>query len=166
MMIRKQSASALKAVMLAAALGTAVAAGSTAALAGGCPADKTVADGAGQKPVATAAKGVTDTVLTSIDLGSEPIAIQDRTMRLRRLVIQPGGVVPWHSHADRPAIIYVVQGEVVEYASTCAVPILHKAGTATPEMHATSHWWKNTSKKPVVLLSADILHDTGDAHMM
>ncbi len=122
--------------------------------------------GAGQKPGATAPEGVTDTVLAAIDLGSEPVAIQDRKLRLRRLVIQPGGVVPWHSHGDRPAIIYVVQGEVVEYASTCAVPILHKAGDATPEMHATSHWWKNTGKKSAVLLSADILHDTDDAHMM
>ena len=30
------------------------------------------------------------------------------------LVVQPGGIVPWHSHADRPALIYVVSGEIVE----------------------------------------------------
>ena len=36
--------------------------------------------------------------------------------------------MPWHSHGDRPAIIYIAEGEIVEYASNCAVPIVHKAG--------------------------------------
>ena len=39
----------------------------------------------------------------------------------RKLTIEPGGVVPWHSHGDRPAIIYIAEGEIVEYASNCAL---------------------------------------------
>lgn len=131
--------------------------------AGQCPAGKQVADAV--KPVNYAAKGVTDTVLSAIDLAKEPAAIGDRKLRLRRLVIQPDGIVPWHSHGDRPAIIYIVQGEVTEHASNCAVPILHKAGDTTPETHATSHWWKNTGKGTAILLSADILHDEADHNM-
>jgi quercetin dioxygenase-like cupin family protein len=138
----------------------------TAASAGQCPAGKIVADGNGQKPGATMPKDVTDTVLSSIDLAGEPAGIKDRKFRLRKLVIQPGGVVPSHSHADRPALIYIVEGEVTEYASTCAVPILHKAGETAPETHATAHWWKNTGKKTVVLLSADLLHNPADEHTM
>ena len=80
-------------------------------------------------------------------------------MRVRRLEIQPGGVVPWHSHADRPALIFVVSGEIFENAGNCAAPILHKAGEVARETHATSHWWNNAGKMPVVLLSFDILHD-------
>ena len=34
------------------------------------------------------------------------------------------------------------------------------------EVHTTSHWWQNRTRKPVVLLSADILHDKDDPHMM
>ena len=128
-----------------------------------CPAGKQVADAV--KPVDYAAKGVTDTVLASIDLAQEPAKIADRKLRLRKLVIQPGGIVPWHSHGDRPAIIYIIQGEVTEYASNCAVPIVHKAGDVTPETHATSHWWKNTGRETVVLLSADLLHDEADHNM-
>lgn len=112
------------------------------------------------------AKGVTDTVIASTDLVKEPVGIKDRQFRLRRLVIEPGGIVPWHSHGDRPAIIYVVAGEVVEYASTCAVPITHKAGEATTETHATAHWWKNTGSTTAVLLSADLFHVKGDPHEM
>jgi quercetin dioxygenase-like cupin family protein len=139
---------------------------SSSAFAGSCPADKTVDAGMGQKPGATMPKDVTDTVLSSIDLAKEPVKLDDHLLRLRRLVIQPGGVVPWHSHGDRPAIIYVVSGQVTEYASSCAVPILHKAGESTAETHVTSHWWKNTGKTPAVLLSADILHDPMDANSM
>jgi hypothetical protein len=79
------------------------------------------------QPAANPAKGVTDTVISAIDLSQEPANIAGRTLRLRELVVQPGGVVPWHSHGDRPAIIYIVEGSITEYASNCAVPILHKA---------------------------------------
>ncbi len=134
------------------------------ALAGSCPADKTGIDV--RAPDATPAKDVTDTVITSVDVAKEPVHIDGRLLRLRKLVIQPGGVVPWHSHGDRPAIIYVESGEVTEYASTCSVPIVHKVGEATPELHSTSHWWKNTGKTAAVLLSADLFPVTTDPHMM
>lgn len=133
------------------------------AFAGECPADKMKADAV--KPVTHGPKGVTDKVLASIDLSKEKVALKDRTMRVRKLEIQPGGVVPWHSHADRPALIYVMSGEIVENASNCAVPIVHKAGEVARETHATSHWWQNNGKATVVLLSFDILSDPNDKHM-
>jgi len=133
------------------------------ASAGECPADKRGTDVT--KMDMTPAKGVTDTVLAAIELANEPAKIPERQLRLRKLVIQPGGVVPWHSHGDRPAIIYIIEGEIVEYASNCAVPIVHKAGDVAREIHTTSHWWKNTGDKTVVLLSADILHDKSDKNM-
>jgi quercetin dioxygenase-like cupin family protein len=139
---------------------------SLAAFAGECPAGKMVASGAGQKLGATKPKDVTDTVLGSLDLAKEPVAIQDRQFRLRRLEVQPGGEVPWHSHEDRPAIIYIVAGEVTEYSSECAVPILHKAGEVAVEGHGVAHWWKNNGKVRAVLISADLLHANADAHVM
>ncbi len=137
------------------------------AQAGSCPAAQLRPDGSVEKMNSTPAKGVTDTVLASIDVAKEPAAIQGRLLRLRRLVIQPGGVVPWHEHANRPAIIYMIQGEIIEYASTCAVPIVHKAGDTATETHATAHWWKNTGKQTVILLSADLFPTaSSDGHMM
>jgi len=128
----------------------------TVAVAGECPADKRVADGQGQKPGPSAPVGVSDVVRASTDLAKEPAAIKGRQFRLRQLDIQPGGIVPWHSHNERPAMIYVVSGEVVEYASSCAVPIVHKAGDIAPEKSGTSHWWKNTGGTPAVLISVDL----------
>ncbi len=143
------------------ALGASLAA--TAAFAGECPADQ-------QKPNATApvdykTVGVTDTVIAMIDVEKEPANIKDRKFRMRKLTIEPGGIVPWHSHQDRPAIIYIVEGEINEYASNCAVPLVHKAGDVVAETSGVSHWWKNTGDKTVVLLSADLLKDPNDKNM-
>ena len=109
------------------------------AYAGSCPADKLRPDGGGEKMNTTPAKDVTDAVLASIDVAKEPAMVKDRLLRLRKLEVKPGGVVPWHEHANRPAIIYIIQGEIVEYASTCAVPIVHGAGVVATETHATAH---------------------------
>jgi quercetin dioxygenase-like cupin family protein len=149
---------------LAGALGLVAVLASGAAAAGECPAGKATTDS--KQQAVTEPKGVTDNVLRMIDLAKEPGGAKGRSFRLRRLEIEPGGVVPWHSHGERPAIIYVVSGEVSEYASTCAVPIVHKAGEATAETHATSHWWKNTGKTKAVLLSADLLKVGDDPDMM
>jgi quercetin dioxygenase-like cupin family protein len=133
------------------------------AFAGECPADKMKVDAV--KPVTLGPKGVTDKVLSTIDLSKEKVALNGHMMRARRLEVQPGGIVPWHSHADRPALIYIVSGDIYENASNCAVPILHKAGEVARETHATAHWWQNTGKVPVVLLAFDIQHDPNDKHM-
>jgi hypothetical protein len=86
----------------------------SAAFAGSCPADKMKADV--REPVKFAAVGVTDTTLGAIDLEKEPAQIKDRQLRFRKLTIAPNGIVPWHSHGDRPALIFVAEGEIVEYA--------------------------------------------------
>ena len=134
----------------------------TPALAGDCPSGQEMTNALAGAP--TMPKDVTDTVIGAIDLGSE-IGVKGRQLRTRRLVVQPGGIVPWHSHEGRPALIYVVSGEIYEHASNCAVPILHKSGEVARETHATAHWWKNESTAPVVLLSFDIQHDPNDHNM-
>jgi quercetin dioxygenase-like cupin family protein len=133
------------------------------AQAGECPADKRKANA--RAPVNMSAVGVTDTTLGSIDLGKEAVKLKDRELRFRKMTIEPGGVVPWHSHADRPALIYVAEGEILEFASNCAGPILHKAGDVARETSAVSHWWKNLGDKTVILFIGDIRHDKHDKHM-
>lgn len=138
------------------------------ALAGECPADKRVPDGQGQKMSTAAAKDVIDVVRSTTDLSREPAAIKGRQFRLRQLDIGPGGIVPWHSHDNRPAMIYIVSGEVVEYASNCAAPIVHKAGDVAPEKKGNSHWWQNTGTEKAVLISVDLfpVADKPGEHMM
>jgi quercetin dioxygenase-like cupin family protein len=108
---------------------------------------------------------VTDTTLGSIDLGQEPAKIKDGDLRFRKLTIAPIGIVSWHSHADRPALIYIEQGEILEFASNCVEPIVHKTGDLRRETSEISHWWKNLGDTTVILLVADVLHDKNDHHM-
>ena len=105
----------------------------------------------------TMPKGVTDTVIGSIDLGPE-IRVDGRQLRTRRLVVQPGGIVPLHSHKDRPALIYTLSGSITEYSTTCSVPIQHRAGDLSREADGLSHYWVNHGKVPAVLLSSDVFH--------
>jgi quercetin dioxygenase-like cupin family protein len=138
-------------------------ASASAAFAGECAADK-------MKPnirpmVDHKAVGVTDVTLGSINLEKQPANIRDRELRFRKLTIEPGGIVPWHSHDDRPALIFVQQGEIVEYASNCADPIVHKAGEIRPEVFGTSHWWQNLGKETVILYVGDVRKDPNDKHM-
>jgi quercetin dioxygenase-like cupin family protein len=139
---------------------------SATAMAGECPKDKAGVDLT--KSGATEPKGVTDEVLASIDLAKTKAGPEGHLFRMRRLVIEPGGVVPWHNHGERPALIYVIEGSITEYRSTCAVPIEHKAGEVTAEFGADlSHWWKNNTGKAAVLISADLFHDkTKEDHPM
>ena len=125
----------------------------TPAIAGQCPAP-------GSMDLANAPmmpKGVTDTVLASVDLGPE-IGVDGRQLRTRRLVVQPGGIVPLHSHKDRPALIYTLSGSITEYSSACSAPIEHKAGDISREADGLSHYWVNRGKVPTVLLSSDVFH--------
>jgi quercetin dioxygenase-like cupin family protein len=137
--------------------------GANSANAGECPADKVTTDG--QKPGAKAHKDVTEKLLGQIDLSKEKVAVANHHLRTRRLDIKPGGEVAWHSHAERPALIYVVSGTITEYSSKCAVPIVHTTGELSVEQGGLSHWWKNTSDKPVVLISTDIAADPTDHNM-
>jgi quercetin dioxygenase-like cupin family protein len=139
-------------------LGAAIAVlgGAAAAHAADCPAADTRPDA--RTSGETMPKGVTDNVLSSIELGDQ-IGVNGRSLRLRKLVIQPGGVVPWHTHTGRPALIITVSGSITEYRSTCKVGIEHPTGDVAREVNGTSHWWRNNTKQPAVLLSADVKAD-------
>lgn len=102
-----------------------------------------------------AGKGVTVTTLEDFSI-AEWRDIGNYKLRMRYFEIAPGATVATHSHADRPAIIYFISGEILEHSTTCAVPILHKAGESTGEIGDFSHWWSNETDEPVVLVSSDI----------
>lgn len=92
----------------------------------------------------------------------------DLLLRMRRLIILPGGIVPTHSHDDRPSIVTIIVGEIVEHSSFCAVPILHRTGETTPEFgKGHTHWWENRSSAPVIIISTDVVPNEmmNDPHM-
>ena len=119
---------------------------SSAAFAGSCPADKVVADGKGQKPGATVPKDVTDIVLGSIDLATQPVGdpgppvphapARDQARRRGALAQPrrpPGADLRRGRRGDR--ICQQLRGAD---RAQCR--------RSRREIKGTSHWWQNTGK--------------------
>jgi quercetin dioxygenase-like cupin family protein len=142
---------------LGAAIGAVLVFSASVAEAGECPAGKVKAGvrSSGE----TMPKEVTDEELSSIDLGREIAGFDTRRLRFRKLVVEPGGVVPWHDHTNRPALILTASGEITEFRSDCSVGVTHKAGEISKEVKGVMHWWKNEGREAAVLYAADVKQD-------
>lgn len=129
-----------------------------AAFAGECPADQlrpnAQVDATEMSNAVTT--GVIETPLAMTDL-TEQYQMPGRTLRTRRLEINPGGVVAVHEHLRRPAVTFVLNGRITEYRSDCATPIEHSAGDVVTEAGTYRHYWRNNASRRVVLITTDIL---------
>ena len=67
---------------------------------------------AGQRQPPTTTVGQSEETLRSLDLTGELDSVQGRPLWMRRITLQPGGVLGVHSHVDRPAITYLLQGQM------------------------------------------------------
>src|SRR5262245_19631164 len=84
-----------------------------------CPTGRTLANARDASD--TQAVGV-----ESVDIGFVPLASDpSRALRLRRITVQPGGVIPWHSHETLQGMALLVQGTMTEFRNTCIDPIVH-----------------------------------------
>jgi quercetin dioxygenase-like cupin family protein len=99
--------------------------------------------------------GQSEEALRAIDLTSEVLSTKGRPLRMRKITVQPGGAQALHTHADRPAVTYMLQGEMTYYADGKA-PVVIRAGEGVAEGRATTHWGENTGKVPAVWIAVDI----------
>ena len=104
----------------------------------------------------TAPVDETDITLGEIDLSKINLPVQNWAFRFRRVDVGVGGVVPFHSHERRPALLHILTGEITEYSTAETGPVVRKAGETIPEFGPVSHWWKNTGTEPVIILAADL----------
>ncbi|MGQ0567878.1 MAG: hypothetical protein ACT4OK_22815 [Gemmobacter sp.] len=127
----------------------------TSAVAGQCPADQVLDT---PREIENAPDvGVDRPILHEVDLTGWR-GMGSFRLRMRRLTVAVDGIVPTHAHDDRPSIVLIQTGEIIENSAFCAVPILHQAGDSTPEFgEGHKHWWENKSGKPVVLISTDVV---------
>lgn len=100
------------------------------------------------------------------------IGLEGYTMRMRYVTVEPGGQIAEHSHADRPGIVAVVDGELIEgkpngettYAHDSALTFaqvyqetsMGEAYESFPETEDTVHWIYNRSDKPATALVCDL----------
>jgi quercetin dioxygenase-like cupin family protein len=93
----------------------------------------------------------------ALDLAPWAGDMKGRQLRIRKLDIEPGGIIGIHSHDDRPDVSYLVQGTLTEFRSggfseSRASDTLHAAGKGV------THWVENKGSTPAVFIVADILN--------
>jgi quercetin dioxygenase-like cupin family protein len=102
-------------------------------------------------------KGFTASKTTVVDLGPEIEGMAGRQLRMRVLTIEPGGYIGIHSHKDRPAVVYFMQGTDEVGLADGSKKVLHPGDTsATPS--STTHYHRNVGKDNVVLIAVDVFH--------
>jgi quercetin dioxygenase-like cupin family protein len=105
--------------------------------------------------------GISAVELGNVSLGTEFPGIEDmngRQLRMRLWTIKPGGIVPLHSHAGRPAIMYILEGAILEHRDDQDEPILHEGGGISKESGGVTHWWQNEGDVDVKLVAVDIFN--------
>lgn len=102
-----------------------------------------------------ARKGVTSKPLSVVDLGPEFTGMEGHVLRLRINTIAPGGSTGYHGHKDKPSIVYVVQGDVVEYRDGKTRELAQGAVVSQGKDH--SHALENRGTSPAVLLESEVI---------
>ena len=98
-------------------------------------------------------KGLDAKVESTIDLGPDFSGYQ---LRLRTITFEPGGVAGFHSHKERPAFAYILQGQLTELRQGGHVKTLGPGGFIT-ESRDVDHWAENRGTAKVVLIGVDVV---------
>jgi quercetin dioxygenase-like cupin family protein len=87
-------------------------------------------------------KGFEDIELRSIDLESEIDTVKGYKLRMRRLTLQPGGVIALHNHKGRPTVSYLLKGTLTSRSPGKPDVVFAPGGGHTAGM-ADNHWVEN-----------------------
>ncbi len=109
----------------------------------------------GQRQPPTQTVGQSEQLLRSIDLTNELQSTAGRPLRMRKITLQPGGVLGLHNHVDRPAITYLLQGQMT-YHQDGKPDLVANPGDGFAEGRATTHWAESTGSVPAVWVAVDI----------
>ena len=105
------------------------------------------------KPQTT--KGMSLSAKNTLLLGAQILALKGYAMQLRTIVLKPGAVAGYHSHARRPVVAYLVSGEYTEHRD--GLPeIVHKPGDQWVEGPDLAHWSENRGTETAILINVEV----------
>jgi len=107
----------------------------------------------GQQSPPMDSKGVEPKIEGTIDLGPD---FKGQQLRLRTISFEPGAVAGFHSHKDRPAFAYVLQGTLTELREGGYIKEI-KPGGFIAESRDVEHWAENRSGAKTVIIGVDIV---------
>ena len=109
----------------------------------------------GQGPIPSQNRGLSAIPLKSLDLSKEIDSVRGRPLRMRKITLQPGGIIGLHTHKDRPTVSYMLEGEVTYHQEGKPETTL-RAGDGIAEGRDTIHWAENRAPVPAVWIAVDI----------
>ena len=105
------------------------------------------------KPQST--RGISLSARNTLLLGPQIPALKGYAMQLRTIVLEPGAVAGYHSHARRPVVAYLVSGEYTEHCD--GLPeIVHKPGEQWVEGTDVAHWSENRGIETAILINVEV----------
>ena len=102
-------------------------------------------------------QGFSATPKQVVDLGPEIDGMEGRQLRMRLITIEPGGHNAIHSHADRPVVVYFLQGtDTVTFGDGTEQSF--RPGDTSFANKDTTHWHRNDGEEPVLFIAVDVFH--------
>jgi quercetin dioxygenase-like cupin family protein len=92
--------------------------------------------------------------LVTVDLASEIDSVAGRIVRMQMTTYQPGASNTAHSHKDRPEVVYVLSGKIIDHQGNVAKE--YGPGDSFTAGKDTTHWMENTGTVPAVLIVSTI----------
>ena len=99
-------------------------------------------------------KGPVAKPLLNLDLAPEMDSVQGRVMRMQLTTYEPGASNKPHSHKDRPEVVYILSGKVIEHRGDVAKE--YGPGDSFTADKNTTHWMENKGTVPAVMLVTGI----------
>ena len=100
-------------------------------------------------------EGESDVDMRTMPIGEILPSLDGYVFRSRFLTLAPGAYLPLHSQENRPAMSYVVFGDITEYRSGQPEPTELKADENTVDYNITQ-WWNNADEEPMLFFTGDI----------
>ena len=99
-------------------------------------------------------KGPVAKPLLNLDLAPEMDSVAGRALRMQLTTYEPGASNKAHSHKDRPEVVYILSGKVIEHRGDIAKE--YGPGDTFTADHTTTHWMENKGTVPAVMLVTGI----------
>jgi len=99
-------------------------------------------------------KGPMAKPLLNLDLAPEMDSVEGRVMRMQLTTYEPGASNKPHSHKDRPEVVYILSGKIIEHRGDVAKE--YGPGDTFTADRNTNHWMENKGTVPAVMLVTGI----------
>ncbi len=92
--------------------------------------------------------------LIGLDLAPEMESVQGRSLCMQLTTYEPGASNTEHSHKDRPEVVYVLSGKIIDHRGDAAKE--YGPGDTFTADRNTTHWMENKGTVPAVMLVTGI----------